>query len=282
LGYDPFFPNSDKTIIARIVREANKLRGEVELVDEHGTQAGKREFSAEPDQCEQLVHAMALSISIAIDPKSAETYGQGPADVPAPDPAENQADSQPDGDSSVAPVPAAPLRVSDLQPAPSARTPSWLWSAGLGATVQFGAMPATALGAVAFAALRNGTWSLAVEGELDAPVTTQQNGVELRSAGGALKLVPCGHWKLLRACQVTVLRWHSASGNVSGIGGSAGSFALGGRLGLELPLSRTIGALAYGDLLLTALPVRLESEGHTLWKMPILSGGIGIAAVAHF
>jgi len=282
LGYDPFFPSSDKTIIVRVVREAGKLRGEVELVDEHGAQAGKREFSAEQDQCEQLVHAMALSISIAIDPKSAETYAQGPEDVPASEPAGNQPDSQARPESASAPATAVAPSPSPRTPQPSLKPSPWLWSAGLGATVQFGSMPDVALGATAFAALRTGIWSLALEGELDAPVTTEQNGVELRSSGGALKLLPCGHWKLLRACQVTVLRWQSATGNVSGLGGSASSLALGARVGLELPLSTTFGALAYGDLLLTPQPVRLVNGEDELWKTPVFSGGLAIAAVMHF
>ncbi|HEX2671442.1 MAG TPA: hypothetical protein VHM25_11250 [Polyangiaceae bacterium] len=283
LGYDPFFPNSDKTIIARVVREADKLRGEVELVDEHGTQAGKREFSAEQGQCDQLVHAMALSISIAIDPKSAETYGQGPADAPAPNPAEKALDSPPEPEP--APTPPTPVLPSEsprtaLRAQPSAK--KWLWSAGLGATVQFGSMPEAALGATAFAALRTGAWSLALEGELDAPVTSEQQGVELRNKSGALKLLPCGHWRLLKACQLTVLRWLTATGKASGLGGTAGSLALGARVGFELPLSPTFGALAYGDLLLTPLPVSLVSEQSELWKTPIVSGGLGIAAVVHF
>ena len=143
-------------------------------------------------------------------------------------------------------------------------------------------MPEVALGATAFGALRTGAWSLAIEGELDAPVTTQEQGAELSSSSGALKLVPCGHWQLLRACQVSALRWLTTTSSASGLGGTAPSLALGARLGLELPLSPTFGVLASGDLLLTALPVRLASEGRTLWEMPLFSGGVTIAAVAHF
>ena len=281
LGYDPFFPSSDKTIVARIVRDANKLRGEVELVDEQGSQAGKREFSAEPDQCEQLMHAMALSISIAIDPKSAETYGQGPKAAPEAEPAENQQSSQPEPEAEVTPTPAvAPAPTPPAKPA--AESAQTLWSAGLGAALQVGSMPHVAVGATAFAALRVSVWSLAIEGELDAPMTTHEKGVELRSYGGALKLVPCGHWKVLFACQVTALRWLAASGSVSGLGGAAPSLALGARLGAELPLSSTFGVLGYGDLLMTALPVELQSEASELWKTPLFSGGLGIAAAYHF
>ncbi|HET7542987.1 MAG TPA: hypothetical protein VFK05_24105 [Polyangiaceae bacterium] len=284
LGYDPFFPSADKTIIARIERDAGKLQGVVELVDEHGTQAGKREFSAEQGQCEQLVHAMALSISIAIDPKSAETYAQGPEDVPALDSTENQPDSELKPEPASAP-PAAVARAASSgaqQTKPSRQPSPWLWSAGLGGTVQFGSLPQVAPGVTAVAALRTGSWSLALEGELDLPVTTQEQDVELSTSSGALRLAPCAHFQFLRACQVTALRWYTATGSASGLGGTAFALGLGARLAGELPLSSTFGVLAHGDLLLTPLPVHLVSEGHELWKTPIFTGGLGIVAVVHF
>lgn len=284
LGYDPFFPNSDKTIIARVVRDATKLHGEVELVDERGTQVGKRVFAAPLDQCDQLVHAMALSISIAIDPKSAETYAQGPADAPGPDLPVNQGNSQPVSESDPVPKRAIESRALPItpQPSPSVATASWLWLGGFGPTLQFRSLPQPALGASVFGALRRNARSMALEAELDSPVTSQERGVQLRSTSFALKLVPCGHWQLAFACQVTALRWLAATGSASGLGGRAPSLALGARLGLELPLSLSFSALAYGDLMVTAVPVRLVSETRELWEMPLLSGGLGIAAVVHF
>jgi hypothetical protein len=281
LGYDPFFPSSDKTIIARVLRDPAQLRGEVELVDEHGAQVGRREFSAPVDQCDQLVHAMALSISIAIDPKSAETYGQGPEVPPATDPAMDPPD--PEEAAALEPVATGAGDPPAQPPAiPSAAAPPWQWSAGLGPTLLFGSLPQTALGATAFAALRRSAWSLGIETELDLPVTTIEQNVELGSSSFALRAVPCGHWGVASACQVTALRWLSATGSASDRGGSAPSLALGARLGLDLRLSRVFSALAYGDLLVTVVPVRLSSEGREIWEMPLLCGGLGIAAVAHF
>jgi len=141
LGYDPFFPGSDKTIVARISRDSDHLKGEVELVDEHGVELGLREFSDEPGKCDDLVHAMALSISIAIDPKSAETYAQGPPDEP---PAVDRAiEPEP-----ARPPPPQPTRKGRLAPkqivvAPlsrSAETPTQ-WSAGLGLMALLGEAP---------------------------------------------------------------------------------------------------------------------------------------------
>lgn len=283
LGYDPFFPSSDKTIIARVSRDAATLHGDVELVDEHGSQVGRREFSAPLAECEQLVRAMALSISIAIDPKSAETYSQGPEAVADVEPAENQPHSAPP----TAPAPAPPAVALVTGPsAPEAKpTPArmpWLWSGGLGPTLQFGSVPQAAFGAAAFAELRRSVWSLALEAQFDWPVTTQEKGVELRSSSFALKLAPCGHWQSMFACQLTALRWLNATGSASGSGGSKPSLALGARLGAELPLGGSFSAIAYGDLLLTAVPVSLNNGDQVLWETPLLSGGLGIAAVVHF
>src|SRR5205814_5483733 len=68
LGYDPFFPTAEKTIVSRIVRDRDELRGTVELVDNHGMVRGLRDFKVGADDCAELVAAMSLAISIAIDP----------------------------------------------------------------------------------------------------------------------------------------------------------------------------------------------------------------------
>jgi hypothetical protein len=284
LGYDPFFPSSDKTIIVRVLRDGERLRGEVELIDENGTQVGRREFFAPLQQCDPLVHAMALSVSIAIDPKSAETYGQGPPDATPADSGKNQADSQESAaappERSVARAAPASSSVSATKPAPQA--PPWLWSVGLGPTVQFGSLPQPALGASAFGAIQRAAWSLAFEAELDLPVTTTEQAVELRSSSFALKALPCWHWRFASACQVTALRWLSATGNFSNSSGTGRSLSLGARVGAELPITASLSGVAYADLLVTPVPVRLLSEGHEVWRTPLFGGGLTIAAVVHF
>jgi len=284
LGYDPFFPSADKTIILRVAREPNGLRGEVELVDEHGTEVGHREFTAPTEQCMELVRAMALSVSIAIDPKSAETYGAGPEGSPALDAAEN---GQEVPGNAVPEPTAVPLqRLLQHASTPPVRmvpaAPAWRGSGGLGGTLPLRSLPDLTIGASAFAAIRKDRWSLAMEGELDLPGSTRVQGVELRSSSFALKVLPCAHWGLAFACQVTALRWLSATGNASHLSGRARSLSLGARLGAELPIRGSLAALAYADLLLTPTPVRLLSEGRELWRTPLLGGGLGIALALHF
>jgi hypothetical protein len=289
LGYDPFFPSSDKTIIVRVLREPSQLHGEVELVDEHGTQVGRREFSAPPEQCRELVRAMALSISIAIDPHSAETYGAGPTDVSSRGAAENGVEMPENvplpGRGSIVPAEQAnaPALSTAALPASSVPVPpAWRWAGGIGATLPLFSLPTRAPGAMGFALLGKDFWSLAIEGEIELPANVRLKGVELQSSSFALKAMPCGHWGPAFACQVTALRWLSATGNASRSSGRARSLSLGARLGAELPIGRSLGALAYADLLLSPTSVRLLSEGQELWRMPPLSGALGIALVVHF
>ena len=291
LGYDPFFPSSDKTIVARILRDADhlKLKGEDELVDEHGAQLGLREFSADTDKCDDLVRAMALSISIAIDPKSAETYGQGPADEPpatgdstVPKPAEPTPPSPP----AQAEAPAPPKSTPDATP-PVARH-ALVWSAGVGAMAMFGAAPKPTLGGLGFASARTGAWSLALEGRADLPVTDEQHNVKFRTSSYALSAVPCVHFGFAFACELTGLGWINATSTEDAAkSGTKLFFSVGARLGAELTLTPRFGLVAEADLLVSPWPVQLRAQElvaqqQELWETPTVSEGLGLAAAFHF
>jgi len=68
LGYDPFVLSAERTIIAMVAREHRTLRANVQIVDETGLVKGVRRLEAGFDQCRELAAAMALAISIAVDP----------------------------------------------------------------------------------------------------------------------------------------------------------------------------------------------------------------------
>ena len=67
IGYDPFFPTASKTVIARISRVPSGYRGKVQIVGDDGTALGSRDFSTRGDDCSELLSALALAISIALD-----------------------------------------------------------------------------------------------------------------------------------------------------------------------------------------------------------------------
>ncbi len=285
LGYDPFFPSSDKTIVARVLRDSDHLKGQVELVDEHGAELGLREFSADADKCDDLVRAMALSISIAIDPKSAETYGQGPVDEP-PD---AERPSEPKSAEPAPPAPPSPPRQASAptKSRPDARPPSVrhtvVWAAGVGAIGLLDVAPKPTLGGFGFASARSGAWSLALEGRADLPVTDEQSGVTFRTSSYALSAVPCVHFGFAFACELTSLGWIQASGTQTAAkSGTSVLLSLGGRIGAELTLTPSFGLVAEADVLVSPWPVALVAEGHTLWRTPSIGGGLGLGAAVHF
>src|SRR5689334_10030917 len=70
LGCDPFVDAADTTAVAIGKREQGEWRGEVKLVDKRGSGRGMRQLSSSAADCADLIAAMALTISIAIDPLS--------------------------------------------------------------------------------------------------------------------------------------------------------------------------------------------------------------------
>src|SRR5204863_2165770 len=70
LGYDPFFPWARVTVVAHVRKDVGAYRAEVTLVDEAGVSRGKREITSPGDDCAPLGAALALTISIALDPLS--------------------------------------------------------------------------------------------------------------------------------------------------------------------------------------------------------------------
>ena len=93
LGYDPFRVVATTTLTAQISRENGVYRGQVKLVDESGVERGARSIESRADDCAELTQALALSMSIAIDPLSVlsppkptepEPKEPEPADTPRP------------------------------------------------------------------------------------------------------------------------------------------------------------------------------------------------------
>jgi len=284
LGYDPFFPSSDKTIIARIWRDGEQLKGDVELVDEHGLRLGRRELTGAGGDCGDLVRAMALSISIAIDPKSAETYGQGPADEPTTSASPEPAPAPPEPPALPPPaVPPGAVPSSKRSHFASVAEPELVGSAGLGLSALFQLVPKTTLGAFGFASVQHAGWSLGLEGRADLPVTAKLRGVDVRVSSYALSVAPCWHVGFAFACELTSLGLLSATGVESGAkNGTRALVLVGARLGAEFSLLPSLGLILQADGLISPWPVELVAQGSSLWRSPVLAGDLGLAGVMHF
>src|SRR5262245_35159385 len=67
LGYDPFFPVAQKTVVAQVSKVAGGYRGRVQIVADDGKLRGERELATKGQDCRELVHALALAVSVALD-----------------------------------------------------------------------------------------------------------------------------------------------------------------------------------------------------------------------
>jgi hypothetical protein len=85
LGYDPFFPWADQTIVVHLASRPNRrLSGKVYLVDSQGRASPEREFTTTADECSELVLALALAIVITLDPLHGSTASQASVSSAAP------------------------------------------------------------------------------------------------------------------------------------------------------------------------------------------------------
>jgi hypothetical protein len=156
-------------------------------------------------------------------------------------------------------------------------------SAGLGLVGVFNDLPEPTLAGFGFVKVRRSWLSLALEGRADVPDTATQKGVRIRATGYALRALPCAHFGIAFACEVTSLDWVVVEGIATG--GKSGTGALlsfGARGGAELMLSPVLGLIGQAELLVSPWTVQLESAGHPLSHTEPLKGGAGFAVALHF
>ena len=290
LGYDPFFPSADKTIVARIVRNRDELRASVELVDAKSTVRGVREFKAAPGQCDELVATMALAISIAIDPTNPGILGGEPARN-SPDPPQHTSSTEttplpPSTPAIEPPVTADRVGERVLRPeVPAQSTPASPGPrAGAMIFAAVGTAPSFTTGFGASGSWRVAMWSLALEGRGELPASTPAAGGELRTwlfAGG---VAACAHIDPVFLCGTAWL------GSMQGEGvrfpnsrfDSALYAAAGGRAGLELPLAGQFTFRPQLELLTTLNRAALQIDGVTQWTAPPWAVLLGAGLVGRF
>jgi hypothetical protein len=281
LGYDPFRPDAAAAVTASITRVRGGFRADVTLGDGNGNVEGMREMSSREDDCVELAEAMALAISIAVDPMGAPLPA-APLE-PSAAPGAAGSDAAP-GAARVTPA-AAPDR--DMRPVPAAsralREPLAL-RAAVGPVLGFGTAPGTSAGLALQLGGRRGWSSLGLEGRADLPVS------EPAAAGGSveaslllLSIVPCAHRGLLLVCALGSLG--SLRGMAEGPGGHPERTIFGSagvRAGVEIPLDTTLSARLAGDVGATLTPTTLYLNGEEVWSTPPLSAALGLAVQADF
>lgn len=285
VGYDAFFPWAPRTVVVAIVRRDGAFVATVDLVDESGIDHGAHELHSR-GACADLLDAVALAVSIAIDPRSilappaakvdaAPLPESPPPKTPSPEPTPTVATSPPpEPPPPAVPPPRAPSRVA--------------YEASLGGAASLGMGPGPALGGTLGGAVRVSWFSLGVEGLINAPSSTLVFGGPARvSAWTAIGAVlPCGSLGPWFACVVAQLGGLQSSADGAGntVTRSTWWSAAGGRVGVMFPVKRPLFFRIGADLLGDILPshVKLNLNPGVAWSTSPVAGSLGIEAVVRF
>ena len=291
LGYDPFFAWAHDTMYVEASRSEGTIRVQVKLVGEDNLLRGARDLSVKQPDCASVVDAMALSISLAIDPNSVIGAASAPATSTGSPPAEPPPPSAPPPSPAPAPPPPPPAQRPDAGAVVPERV---LNRAAEPATVRVrvGAAAAGWLGAAAgttvnaggevFAGVRWRDASLDVEGRADLPATgpPEKLDVRVRSSILAASLVPCLHLGPLFGCAVASAGSQSVTpgGGVAKSQRSSGRWAgVGARVGAEVPVSPALSIGIHADVLREVTNrVAVNSGDVVVSTFPAIAGGLGL------
>lgn len=306
LGYDPFEKGAPRIVRATIETEGEGYTARVEL---QGGRDGQmvREFSTH-GSCNDLVAAIALSISLAIDAEhSATEPPSSSAEFPTAAPPNVSKNGEPASATQApkavvvasqtltpaAPGPRAELRcpICETKVVERSRSPGnsrlpFDFVAGAHAELAFGTAPATAVGASIFIQGRRKALSLGLELRVDAPAGMDlPSGGHVQSGLVGFSLVPCLHFQWFRGCAVAFAGeiW-GRSQNID-VPRTAIAFhgAVGLRAGFEWPRNGAWALSAHTDALALLSPVDITINGSTVvWSAPSVFATVGAGALLRF
>ena len=285
LGYEPFSPWGDQTILATITRNGGVLLGRAELIDHDGIAQGSREVRLSKPACDELILALALAISITLDPLHVEAPLPAPAPVPPPlvDATERVV---PPSEPATAPSPPValpdrtPTRSHEALPAPVT------WHVAGAAIGALNVGPQFVMGGRLGVTARRGGWSLGIEawGTLPSTQATSQAG-EVRVRLMAAALTPCRHLAGgFSLCGLGSLGALRAEGR--GVEAPRAENVLhatvGGRGSFVWPLGSAFELLAHAELAATLNRPRFQLNDAEVWRPGPVLAVVGIGAAARF
>lgn len=277
IGYDPFFPTAQKTVIAQVTRTSAGYRGKVQIVGDDGKVRGERDLASKGDDCAELVSTMALAVSIALDDLDEA------APAPPPPAAPPEPPVLPDV-SPVEPRPAAPPSPPPPRPTTPAG-PRVELGASAGPTVSFGTAPAAALGGSVAATLGYGAIGarLDLRGELPTSGSLSPTGIVSTSTVLAA-LSGCVRAKVPFGCVGAGLG--SVSSKTEGITRPASDsgrlVVVLASLGADVSLGRILYLEPFLAGALNLTPHRVEVDGSRAFTLPLVAGTLGLHLGGHF
>jgi hypothetical protein len=271
LGYDPFDEKAPRLLTVVVRRSGDGLVARMELHDASGRVQGERDLHGSGTDCGELGTAMAIAVSLGIDPLSAT--GAPPGAAPAPSPAP---EPPPVPVTSLPPQP-PPVPREEPKPPPLPRPPV-LVRLSAGSQVTWGISPAApAIGATLDGGIRRGLFSLDLEGAGDwAPTTTPGSA---SSSLYMVSLAPCVHFGLGLGCALGGVGSLEATGVVTSPQTDHKALAnLGLRLGVEVPFATRFYVQFHVDGLAILTHETFIVDEKNIWSTtPPLSAALGLA-----
>lgn len=282
LGYDPFVSSSPSELHAQIWRRSGKYHAKVELVDAEQRVSGTRQIEHPGARCADLVEVVALSISIAIDPKRA--LGLATEPTPEPPVIDEPASAPPVAAPQVAEV-TQPEREAVASPPPKTERKTRVQLVGGAAIAAWlGVAPSASTGAMVFAGVRLAPGTLFLEARGDLGSSRNLRPAVVRTSFVAGTVAPCAALGVVFACGVvTVGRLSASSSGIETPREDTGWHALaGGRLGIALPVGSRTEIVLRGELLGALTPQTFVIDGSDVYSLPIWSGGVAVGAQVAF
>lgn len=291
LGYDPFRDSAPRRVWVVLEQSPLGYFARIELSSGRDV-LGVRELHV-VGACEQLLDLIALSLSIAIDPKRAQTREPAEASeidaesAPSADPT-SQSEDGPDEPRSAESPAARPGTVSTRanRPVSSAPRPdpSQLRIALL-PELNLDSLPSPAFGGWLSVGLYRAGLAVTLGARATAPVRTQLAGggfVESRMIAAAVS--GCGTRWLLEVCGVFQLgRFSAASSQVIAPARDSVFYGtVGPRLALEWPRTGRFAVRLQTEAAINLAPLTLELLERRVWSAPGIALFLGAGASVRF
>jgi hypothetical protein len=272
IGYDPFFTVAQKTVVAQVERIPKGYRSKVQIVGDDGNVRGERDLSTTGEDCLELVGALALAVSIALDDLDEAAPASRPTELPASKEAEpvKLVTLAPSADVAETPPPSR---------APKREVHTAELAMSLGPTVSIGTAPDAAAGASLAAALRWQTFALRLDirGELPATKAMPRGGrvgtnVVLATASGCV----CGRIPFVCLGAGSGVMF-SATENITHPAHDRTALFVGtARGGADLALSPSLYLEPFGEVGVNLLSPNVAVDGQTVYETAPIWGTLGI------
>ena len=193
LGYDPFVASSMNTVVAELRGDGEGLKARVYVIRDGNLAGGARELTSASRSCTELIAAVALAMSIAIDPDSLDRVEQPEAAaMPAADTesaptSRAEVASKPTTNENKPPMDAPRAAVTNKNNPEIANKPALIGSVlrspklqgtlGLSGFVASGLAPAPSFGlGLVGGLLLNQHWAIALEPQITVPSSRTSSG----------------------------------------------------------------------------------------------------------